>query len=566
MPTTFTTRLTDDLIAEHTGSGAWTNRLLLDHLEEQAAATPDAPVIHDPYGSRTYRTLREDVDRCARALVAAGVQAGDVIGIQLPNWYEWVVIHLAAQRAGAVTNGLIPIYRDREIGFMAKKAEVTVLFVPNTFRGFDYPEMVERLRPDLPALRLAVVLDTPGEARFADRAGSGVGSGDDGSRGHLLGWDDFLAGAEAAGASVTDADWAARRPSPDDVGLILFTSGTTGDPKGVMHTHNTVLAASLPWSDGLGLGPDSVIHMASTFGHLTGYMYGVCLPLLVGGSGVYQDVWNGEEFVRLVGEHGIAHTSGATPFLHDLLAAAKTTSGDLSSLRHFCCMGAPIPRLMVQEARQLIPGMDVFGGWGQTECGLVTMTAPGDSEEKVTSTDGRALGTMEVRTVDPAGQPVSAGTEGAVQVRGPFVFVGYLGDEAKTAEAFDGDWLDTGDLAVMDEEGFIRLSGRTKDIIIRGGENIPVAYVENVLYEHPDIETVAVVALPHPRLQEIACAAVTLAPGAELSFAQMQEFLAAKGVAKQYWPEELRVMEEFPRTPSGKIQKFKLREEVTSRG
>jgi non-ribosomal peptide synthetase component E (peptide arylation enzyme) len=172
---------------------------------------------------------------------------------------------------------------------------------------------------------------------------------------------------------------------------------------------------------------------------------------------------------------------------------------------------------------------------------------------------------MEVRIVGADGVPVPAGTEGGVQVRGPFLFVGYLREPGLTAAAFQDDWLDTGDLAIMDEEGFIRLSGRTKDIIIRGGENIPVAYVENVLYEHPALESVAVVALPHPRLQEIACAAVTVRDGQDFTFADMQAFLQEKGVAKQYWPEELRVMDEFPRTPSGKIQKFKLRDEVQSR-
>lgn len=553
MTAPFETRLTPALIDQHTREGSWKGRLLLDHLEHWAQATPDAVVIHDPHGSHTYAQLRADVDRCARAFVAAGVEPGDVVGIQLPNWYEWVVVHLAAQQAGAVTNGLITIYRDREIGFMAKKAQVSVLVVPGTFRGFDHTAMVDRLRPDLPDLRQTIVLDTPGEEPFETRDG-------------FVRWDDFLGAATgvSTASGAGEIDWAVRRPDPNDVGLILFTSGTTGDPKGVMHTHNSVLSAALPWPDGLGLGEGSVIHMASTFSHLTGYMYGVCLPLLVGGTGVYQDVWNGEEFVRLVAQHGIEHTSGATPFLHDLLESAKTTGGDLSSLKHFCCMGAPIPRVMVHEARQLIPSMRVFGGWGQTECGLVTMTAPSDSDEKVATTDGRALGAMEVRIVGADGVPVPAGTEGGVQVRGPFLFVGYLHEPQLTADAFQGDWLDTGDLAVMDEEGFIRLSGRTKDIIIRGGENIPVAYVENILYEHPALESVALVALPHPRLQEIACAAVTLREGQTFTFEDMQEFLREKGVAKQYWPEELRVMDEFPRTPSGKIQKFKLRDEVTA--
>ncbi|WP_181274225.1 AMP-binding protein [Brevibacterium oceani] len=550
MPTRFENTLTDALIDKHTTAGDWKNQTLLDHLEHWTRQSPDAVVTRDPYGAHTYADLSADVETCARALVDIGITPGDVVGIHLPNWYEWLVIHLGAIKAGAATNGLIPIYRDREIGYMAKKAGVSVLFVPNRFRKFDYPDMVDRLRANLPELTHTIVLDSPGETPFDARDG-------------FERWQDFL-GRGTAASPLESIDWAERRPDPNDVGLILFTSGTTGDPKGVMHTHNSVLAAALPWPDHLGLGQRSVIHMASTFGHLTGYMYGVCLPLLIGGTGVFQDVWNGEDFVRLVAEYGIEHTSGATPFLHDLLEAAKTTEHDLSSLKHFCCMGAPIPRVMVNEARELLPRLSVFGGWGQTECGLVTMTAPGDSEEKVTGTDGRALGSMEVRVVDPLGAPVPAGEEGKVQVKGPFLFVGYLREPGLTAEAFDGDWLDTGDLAEMDEDGFIRIAGRSKDIIIRGGENIPVAYVENVLYEHPAVSQVAVVAVPHPRLQEIACAVVTLVEGQSLEMDDLREFFESKGVAKQYWPEALQVLDEFPRTPSGKIQKFKLREEVAA--
>ncbi|SDS38050.1 cyclohexanecarboxylate-CoA ligase [Brevibacterium sandarakinum] len=562
MPTRFDTTLTDALIKEHTSTGAWENKTLLDHLEHWTAERPDSVVSRDPYGSHTYRELSADAEACARALVDLGVQTGEVVGIHLPNWYEWLVIHLGALKAGAVTNGLIPIYRDREIGYMAQKAAVTVLFVPNRFRKFDYPDMVDRLRDGLPDLRHTIVLDAPGEEPFTSREG-------------LERWSDFLgrgtggsprsAGSPGSAEAAASIDWDARRPDPNDVGLILFTSGTTGDPKGVMHTHNSVLSASLPWPDHLGLGTDSVIHMASTFGHLTGYMYGVCLPLLVGGSGVFQDLWNGEEFARLIEELGIEHTSGATPFLHDLIEAAKTTDRDLSSLKHFCCMGAPIPRVMVHEAKELLPNLNVFGGWGQTECGLVTMTAPGDSDDKVTSTDGRALGDMQVRIVDPLGEPVSAGSEGKVQVKGPFLFVGYLSEPKLTDEAFDGAWLDTGDIAEMDAQGFIKIGGRSKDIIIRGGENIPVAYVENIMYEHPAVSQVAIVAVPHPRLQEIACAVVTLREGHSFTLDELREFFASKGVTKHYWPETLQVLDEFPRTPSGKIQKFKLREEVVGR-
>lgn len=208
--------------------------------------------------------------------------------------------------------------------------------------------------------------------------------------------------------------------------------------------------------------------------------------------------------------------------------------------------------------------MSVFGGWGQTECGLVTMGNPADPLEKIIGSDGRPLAGMHIRIVDLDGVEMPAGEEGRLQIYGPFLFQGYLGRLDDTAALFESDWFDTGDLGSIDPEGYLRIAGRTKDVIIRGGENIPVAYVENVLYEHPLIVEVALVALPHPRLQEIACAAVVLKADSALTFAQMQEFLAEKGVAKPYWPERLEIATELPRTPSGKIQKFQLRERFAS--
>jgi non-ribosomal peptide synthetase component E (peptide arylation enzyme) len=204
--------------------------------------------------------------------------------------------------------------------------------------------------------------------------------------------------------------------------------------------------------------------------------------------------------------------------------------------------------------------MAVLGGWGQTENALVTLGIPGDPEEKIVETDGYPWPGMEVRTVDAANEPVPPGTEGRVQVRGPFLFVGYAHRMKLTQDSFHGDWFDTGDLAILDEDGYLKISGRTKDIILRGGENIPVAYVENALYEDPRIESVAIVGMPDPRLQERAAAFVVLKAGESLSFVDMQALLREKGVTKQYWPEHLEVVDELPRTPSGKIQKFQLRD------
>ncbi|MGD9529017.1 AMP-binding protein [Pseudonocardia sp.] len=529
---TFETLLTTERTDRHTRDGYWRNRVITDFLDEHADTTPDKVAFVDSRRSVTYAQLRHEVDRCALGLLGLGVGPGDVVSFQLPNWIEWVVLHYAATRIGAISNPLIPIYREREVGFMVGLARSKVIVVPREFRGFDHVTMVEKLRPDWPALEHVLVVGEPS-------------------------WDDFVATPWEERRDPTEL--AALRPDPDDVTLLIFTSGTTGEPKGVMHTHNTVVAANDPLPARLGITADSVIHMASTLAHLTGFLYGARLPVQNGATGILQDVWNATRFVELVEEHGITYTSAATPFLHDLVAAPNLAAHDVSTLRRFCCMGAPIPRVLVREARAKLPGLVVVGGWGQSEDALVTLGIPGDPDDKIIDTDGYPWPGMRIRVVDDLGDELPPGTDGRLQVTGPFLFVGYAERLDATRACFDGEWFDTGDLANIDADGYLRISGRTKDVIIRGGENIPVAYVENVLYEHPDVAAVAVVGMPDPRLQERACACVVLNAGAELTFAGMREFLAGKGVAKQYWPERLEVLPELPRTPSGKIQKFRLR-------
>lgn len=537
----FDTLLTQERIDRETAAGHWRDRTITDFLDENAAATPDKVAFVDSRCDITFRDLKDLVDRVALGFRARGIGPGDVVSFQLPNWIEWIVVHYAASRIGAISNPLIPIYREREVGFMVGLAQSKLIVVPREFRGFDYPAMVEHLRGDWPHLRDVLVV------------------GDDS-------WEEFVATPWEETADPAGLD--ALRPDPNDVTLLIFTSGTTGEPKGVMHTHNTLVAANDPLPERLGITADSVLHMASTLAHLTGFLYGARLGVQNGATCVLQDVWDAATFVELVEQHGITYTSAATPFLHDLLGAGNLAEHDVSSLVRFCCMGAPIPPAVVRGARDALPGLVVVGGWGQTEEGLVTLGIPGDPEAKIVETDGYPWPGMEVRVVDAAGTVMPPGTEGALQVRGPFLFVGYAERLEMTRALFvpdgGGSWFATGDLAHLDEDGYLRISGRTKDVIIRGGENIPVTYVEYVLYEHPAVDTVAIVAKPDPRLQERACACVVLAPGAELTFAALQEFLAGQGVAKQYWPEELLVLEELPRTPSGKVQKFQLRDHLAN--
>ena len=298
--------------------------------------------------------------------------------------------------------------------------------------------------------------------------------------------------------------------------------------------------------------------MPSPLAHQLGFMYGVAPPVMLGATAVLQDVFSAPEMAQQVRENGATFAMGATPFLNDLADHAARTGDGTPTLRVFVSAGARIPRALVAKASQAL-GASIVSAWGMSENGAVTTTRPGDPAEKATLTDGCPLPGMAVRIVDPAGQPAPPGEEGSLQVRGCSNFVGYL----KRPDLGGGDadgWFDTGDLARMDGDGYIRIVGRSKDIIIRGGENIPVVDIEGLLFKHPAIAEVSVVGYPDERLGERACAFVRLREGASLSFEEMVAHLEVQRMARQYVPERLEIVEELPRTPSGKVQKFRLRE------
>ncbi|GAA0596487.1 hypothetical protein GCM10009416_38550 [Craurococcus roseus] len=519
--------------------GHWRDETLLDHLARAVARTPDKAALvakRSETGDEarfSYRELDRVSDLVALSLRERGVGRGDVVSFQLPNWWEFPVLHIACLKLGAVSNPLMVIFRERELGFMLGLAETKVLVVPARFRGFDYPAMVAGVRDRLPALRHVFVAGGEGETAFdallAPRSG------------------------EEGRASLRG-----QGPSPDDVIQLLYTSGTTGEPKGVMHTSNTMLSNLAPFAERLGLGAEDVIHMPSPLAHQLGFMYGVVLPVMLGATAVLQDVFAAAEMARQIRDERATFTMGATPFLNDLADHVARTGQGTPSLRVFVSAGAPIPRPLVAKARQAL-GAAVVSAWGMSENGAVTTTRPGDPEEKTTSTDGCPLPGMEVRVVDADGRAAPAGEEGRLQARGCSNFVGYLKRPDLDTTDAEG-WFDTGDLARMDADGYIRIAGRSKDIVIRGGENIPVVEVEGLLFKHPAVAEVAVVGYPDERLGERACAFVRLREGAGLSFEEMVGHLEAQRMARQYVPERLEIVEEMPRTPSGKIQKFRLRE------
>ena len=531
-------------VAEMTARGLWPNRLVVDLLDEAAALCPDAIAIvdhHSEDGTSTRLSYRELADRSIRfacALAALGVERGDVVAVQLPNWWHYAAIYAACVRIGAVINPLMPIFRERELEFMLGLTEARVLMVPRAFRGFDYPRMASALQAKLPKLKHLWVVDgsdpeTAFESRILERS-----------------WE-----VEVDHAAL----FSTRRPDPNDVTEVMYTSGTTGEPKGVMHTANTLLCKAQLASELFEFNAQDVIYMGSPLAHQTGFMYGCILAIYHRCKCVLQDIWDPVLAARLISAEGCTLTLGSTPFLSDLVHTPEVRNYDLSSLRLFLCAGAPIPRVLVHAARETHPGLYVMSAWGMTEMGIATATYPGDPPEKIFDTDGRALPHQAVRVVDELGKTVPCGVEGRLQARCATTFVGYL----KRPEAYGLDaefWLETGDNARMDAEGYIRITGRAKDLIIRGGENIPIVEVEELLYRHPAIQDAAIVAMPDERLGERGCAFVTLRPGARLDFSGLLDYLRESRLIKQYMPERLEVLAEFPRTPSGKIQKFKLRE------
>jgi cyclohexanecarboxylate-CoA ligase len=522
-------------------AGLWRDQLLLDDLDRWVSTAPQriAIVDHNSQTSTrtalTYAELGRHVDKLAVSLARLGIKRGDVVSYQSPNWWQFVALHLAALRIGAISNPLMPIFRERELSFMLRQAESRLLVVPRRFRGFDHFAMAEALRSELPALENVLVVGGEGEMAF----------------------ETLLEDSAETGAEQARALFAERRPTPDDVIQLLYTSGTTGEPKGVMHTSNTLFSAFIPMVERFALGPSDAVLMASPIAHQTGFLYGMMMPIHLGCKAVFQDIWDAKRAFDLINAEQVTFTMGATPFLSDLTNEAERRGAQPQSLRVFVSAGAPIPRALVRRANAAL-NAHIVSAWGMTENGAVTTTRPGDPPEKTFETDGCPIAGMELRVVDENARPLPPDHEGRLQVRGSSNFVGYLKHPEWYGTGAD-EWFDTGDLARLDADGYVRITGRTKDIIIRGGENVPVVEVEQLIYQHPAILEVAVVAMPDPRLGERACAFVTLREGASLTLKELTDFLEQRKLARNYLPERLEVLPNLPKTPSGKIQKVVLR-------
>jgi cyclohexanecarboxylate-CoA ligase len=421
---------------------------------------------------------------------------------------------------------------------MLKHGEAKVIIAPKVFRGFGYEQMIVGIQPNLPDLRHIVVVDGQGGNSF----------------------EALLSGPAWEQAPDAAAILGAHRPGPDDITQLIYTSGTTGEPKGVMHSANTVMANIIPYAQRLQLGAEDVVLMASPMAHQTGFMYGLMMPIMLQASAVLQDIWDPKKAVEAINTEQASFTMASTPFLTDLTKAVVDHKTPVPTLRTFLCAGAPIPGPLVEQARTAL-GTKIVSAWGMSENGAVTLIELDDPDERAFKTDGKPLAGVDLKVVDIDGKTLPAGEAGKLYVRACSNFGGYLKRPQWNNTDAEG-WFDTGDLARMDAQGYIRITGRSKDVIIRGGENIPVVEIESLLYKHPAVALAAVVAYPDERLGERACAVVVPKPGQHLDLPMLVTYFKEQKVALQYIPERLEVLDAMPTTPSGKIQKFKLREQL----
>lgn len=487
-------------------------------LRRTVVARADQLAVIDGELALSYGELLRAAERGACGLRTLGVRPGDRVLTQLPNWWEAVVASWAVFLAGAVLVPVVPIYRSRELATVIDQVRPRAILAPARYRSYEHAAELAAQVGDT-----ATVLSV--------RGGHGDGS-----------FEQLLTGAAAIENPLAD---------PTEIAVVLYTSGTTSQAKGALHSHQTLLAESRQVARWCRLSATDRVFMPSPLSHITGLSYGIVLPVELGCAVVLQDRWEPAEAIRLIEEHDCTFTVSSTPFLRGL---ADGYPGP-SKLATFVCGGADIPPELVRRAHRLM-GTRVVGTYGSTELPTSSMVDPFGDLIATADGEGIAMGDNEITLRS------SADGDQELLVRGPELFLGYL-DAGLNAEAFTADgWFRTGDQARIDADGALHITGRIKDIINRGGEKYSVAEVEALLLGHPAVSDVAVVACPDPVLVERACAFVVPAAGSTPTLMQLREHLVAGGTAVQKAPELLIIVSELPRTASGKVQRFMLREQA----
>ncbi|HDK0455099.1 TPA: medium-chain fatty-acid--CoA ligase [Escherichia coli] len=526
--------------AAYRQQGLWGDASLADYWQQTARAMPDKIAVVDNHGaSYTYSALDHAASCLANWMLAKGIESGDRIAFQLPGWCEFTVIYLACLKIGAVSVPLLPSWREAELVWVLNKCQAKMFFAPTLFKQTRPVDLILPLQNQLPQLQQIVGVD-----KLAPATSS-------------LSLSQIIADNTPLTTAITTHG--------DELAAVLFTSGTEGLPKGVMLTHNNILASERAYCARLNLTWQDVFMMPAPLGHATGFLHGVTAPFLIGARSVLLDIFTHDACLALLEQQRCTCMLGATPFVYDLLNLLEKQPADLSALRFFLCGGTTIPKKVARECQQR--GIKLLSVYGSTESSPHAVVNLDDPLSRFMHTDGYAAAGVEIKVVDDARKTLPPGCEGEEASRGPNVFMGYFDEPELTARALDEEgWYYSGDLCRMDEAGYIKITGRKKDIIVRGGENISSREVEDILLQHPKIHDACVVAMPDERLGERSCAYVVLkAPHHSLSLEEVVAFFSRKRVAKYKYPEHIVVIEKLPRTASGKIQKFLLRKDIMRR-
>jgi acyl-CoA synthetase len=519
--------------AAYRARGDWCDETIPALILAAAARHPQKCAVRDASGAvLSYSELAGQSARLAGTFAALGVGPGAVATVCLPNWCQTVTVFLAAMRLGVVLNPVPVTYGRADLVHAIQTCDSKVLILPDRFRSADFRALLAEMPLGLLEGRAVVLVG--GEP---------------------------IPGAVTWEAAITGQPVADINLSADDPAAVLFTSGTESRSKGAVHTHNTILFGERALAAAFGAGQYDVAFMASPISHTTGFMHGFVMTLTTGGTLSLLDNFDGAVAARQMAAHGATWTMGATPFLAGISAAVATEEIALADFRYFLCGGAPIPEVLARQAIEA--GFRVLPIYGSTESPPHTMVLPEDPIQAAWLTDGRPLPGIEVRIVGEDGTDRPVGEPGEEWSRGPNTFIGYLGEPDLTARTLDAEgWVHSGDLAQLLPDGSLRITGRLKEIIVRGGQNISVREVEDYLMAHPAIQRAAVVGVPHPRLGETSCAILVTKNTATVSLAELTHYLLSKGVAKFKLPERLEIWSELPMNSSGKVQKFVIRQRL----
>lgn len=513
---------------------------ILDYWNEALEKHPEKDAVRDSHGKIfSYEEADRMASSIARYLHDCGIQKGDIVAVQMPGWAEFVPIYMACMKLGAAITPIPANLRLHELTHMVERCGSKALFVPRSYRNYTYCEMAGDLCKTQDALRVVIAVDKFNEGSILPTLRQIV-------------------------AENADNPWTPEendKPGPDDLAVIIFTSGSEGEAKGVMLTHKNVLAAERAFSSFFNITNKDKMFMAAPPAHAIGFHHGITMPIMVGATIILQDRFLAEEAVNLIELHRATVTMAPTPFLHDLVEQLHKKKADISSLRFFLCGGAPPNLSLVQEAGDL--GIKVLNVYGATESVPHMGTRPDATEEQIKSQVLFPMPGITVRIVDNKGNEVPDGTEGEQISFSDAVFQGYLGMDDATKKALKDGWYHSGDLCKKNPDGSYVITGRLKHIIIRGGENISCLEVENILLCHDNIGQVAVVGMPDERLQERVCAYVVLKdPSIPLTLDDITEHFKARNVAKMKYPERLEILSEMPQTHSGKIDKNVLTKDI----